>query len=99
MKDATLFQTLYNTKPGEISEISPSLHFAKAKKIAKVTPTFFKMVQENEKDVSFKMHVWMCQYLIHDFKESDSVVIEHMILKSSNCSWFKMMVGIQTPSM
>ena len=35
MKDSALFLPLYNTKPGETS---PHLHFAKAKKMAKVAP-------------------------------------------------------------
>jgi hypothetical protein len=41
MKGVALFQTLYNTKPGKTS---PLLHFARAKKIAKVSSVFFKMV-------------------------------------------------------
>ena len=50
------------------------LHFARAKKIAKVSPVFFKMVQENDEDAWFKMQVWMLQYLIRDFKESDGAI-------------------------
>jgi hypothetical protein len=46
MKGSTLFLPLYNTKPGETS---PHLHFAKAKKIAKVAPAFLKMVEGDDK--------------------------------------------------
>jgi hypothetical protein len=42
IKDAALFQSFYNTNPGKTS---PMLHFARATKIAKVAPTFVKMVQ------------------------------------------------------
>jgi hypothetical protein len=41
MKGAALLQTLHNTKTGKTS---PMLHFARAKRIAKVAPFFFKMV-------------------------------------------------------
>jgi ABC-type Zn uptake system ZnuABC Zn-binding protein ZnuA len=44
--------------------------------IAKVAPSFLKMVQGNEEGTWFKMQVWMVQYLIHDFKESDSAIID-----------------------
>jgi hypothetical protein len=73
MTGAALFQTLYNTKPGKTS---PTLHFARSKKIAKVASVFFKMVQENDEDEWFKMQVWLLQYLIRDFKESDSAIID-----------------------
>ena len=73
MKGATLFQALYNTKPGEPS---PMLHFARAKKIAKKAPLFYKMVTEDAEDEWFKMQVWLLQYLIRDFKESDSAIID-----------------------
>ena len=73
MKGAALFQALHNTKPGKAS---PMLHFARAKKIAKVAPAFFKMVQDNDEDEWFKMQVWLLQYLIRDFKESDSAIID-----------------------
>jgi hypothetical protein len=73
MKSAALFQALHNTKPGKAS---PMLHFARAKKIAKVAPAFFKMVQDNDEDEWFKMQVWLLQYLIRDFKESDSAIID-----------------------
>ena len=63
----------FRTKPGKTS---PMLHFARAKKIAKVAPVFFKMVQENDEHEWFKMQVWLLQYLIRDFKESDSVIID-----------------------
>jgi hypothetical protein len=52
------------------------LHFARAKRIAKVAPAFSKMVQDNDEDEWFKIQVWFLQYLIHDFKESDSVIID-----------------------
>jgi hypothetical protein len=48
------------------------LHFARSKKLAKVALAFFKMVQENDEDEWFKMQVWLLQYIIRDFKESDS---------------------------
>ena len=73
MKGATLFQALYNTKPGDPS---PMLHFARAKKIAKTAPLFYKMVTEDAEDEWFKMQVWLLQYLIRDFKESDSAIID-----------------------
>ncbi len=52
------------------------LHFARAKRIARVTPAFFKMVQDNDEDEWFKMQVWLLQYLIRDFKESDRGIID-----------------------
>jgi hypothetical protein len=52
------------------------LHFARAKKIAKKAPAFFKMVQEDAEDEWFKMQVWLLQYLIRDFKESDCAIID-----------------------
>jgi hypothetical protein len=61
MKDNTLFLPLHNTKAG-VSP--PSLHFAQAKKIAKVVPAFYKMVQANEEEEWFKMQVWMLQFFI-----------------------------------
>ena len=61
----------FRTKPGKTL---PMLHFARAKKIAKVFPVFFKMVQEHDEDAWFKMQVWMLQYLIRDFKESDGAI-------------------------
>jgi hypothetical protein len=67
-----LFQSLVITKAGATP---PSLHFAKKDKIAKVAPAFYKMVQRNEVESRFKMQVWMLQYLIRDFKESDGVII------------------------
>jgi hypothetical protein len=73
MKGAALFQALHNTKPGKTS---PMLHFAPAKRIAKVAPAFVKMVQDNDEDEWFKMQVWLLQYLIRDFKESDSTIID-----------------------
>jgi hypothetical protein len=73
MKGAALFQALHNTKPGRAS---PMLHFARAKKITKVAPVFLKMVQDNDEDECFKMQVWLLQYLIRDFKESDSAIID-----------------------
>jgi hypothetical protein len=73
MKGAALFQTLYNTKPGKTS---PMLHFSRVTKIAKVAPIFFKMVQDNDEDEWFKIQVWLIQYLIRDFKESDSTIID-----------------------
>ena len=42
------------TKPGKTS---PMLHFARAKKIAKVAPALLKMVQENDEHEWFKMQV------------------------------------------
>ena len=52
------------------------LHFARAKKIAKVAPALLKMVQENDEHEWFKMQVWLLQYLIRDFKQSDSAIID-----------------------
>ena len=75
MKDGALFLPLHNTKTGETS---PHLHFAKAKKMAKVGAAFLKMVRGNEEETWFKMQVWMLQYLMRDFKDSDSAIInEH----------------------
>ena len=72
-KGGTLFQSLVITK----DDVSPpSLHFAKKGKITKVAPVFYKMVQDNEVEAWFKMQVWMLQYLIRDFKESDGVIID-----------------------
>ena len=34
------------------------------------------MVEENAEDEWFKMQVWLLQYLIRDFKESDSAIID-----------------------
>ena len=34
------------------------------------------MVQDNYEDEWFKIQVWLLQYLIRDFKESDSVIID-----------------------
>ena len=51
------------------------LHFAHAKKIAKVAPALLKMVQENV-EAWFKMQVWMLHDLIRDFKESDGAIID-----------------------
>ena len=34
------------------------------------------MVQTNEEEEWFKMQVWMLQFLIRDFKESDSTIID-----------------------
>ena len=73
MKGSALFLPLYNTKPGETS---PHLHFAKAKKVGKVAPAFLKMVEGNEEEAWFKMQVWMLQFLIRDFKESDGAIID-----------------------
>jgi hypothetical protein len=44
----------FRTKP---SNTSPMLHFARAKKIAKVAPALLKMVQENDEHEWFKMQV------------------------------------------
>ena len=63
----------FRTKPGKTS---PMLHFARAKKIAKVAPVLLKMVQENDEHEWFKIQVWLLQYLIRDFKESDSSIID-----------------------
>ncbi len=68
-----MFLPLYNTKPGEIP---PYLHFARAKKIADVAPAYLKMVDANEDEAWFKMQVWLLQFLIRDFKESDSAIID-----------------------
>jgi hypothetical protein len=73
MKGSALFLPLCNTKPGETST---HLQFFKAKKIAKVAPSFLKMVQGNEEGTWFKMQVWMVQYHIQHFKESDSAIID-----------------------
>ena len=73
MKGSALFLPLHNTKPGETSS---HLHFAKTKKIAKVAPAFLKMVEGNEEEAWFKMQVWMLQFLIRDFKESDGGIID-----------------------
>jgi hypothetical protein len=54
----------------------PSLYFAKKSKIDMVAPVFYKMVQDNEVEAWFKMQVWMLQYLIRDFKESDGAILE-----------------------
>ena len=72
-KESVLFLPLYNTKPGEIP---PYLHFARAKKIADVAPAYLKMVDANEDEAWFKMQVWLLQYLIRDFKQSDSAIID-----------------------
>ena len=72
-KGSVLFLPLYNTKPGETP---PYLHFARAKKIADVAPAFLKMVDANEDEMWFKMQVWLLQFLIRDFKESDSAIID-----------------------
>ena len=69
----------FRTKPGKTS---PMLHFARAKKIAKVAPSFFKMVQGNDEDEWFKMRVWLLQYLIRDTSRCPIVpFLMHMILK------------------
>jgi hypothetical protein len=73
MKDSVLFLPLYNTKS---DETSPHLHFTKTKKIAKVTPAFLKVVEGNEDETWFKMQVWILQFLIRDFKESDGAIID-----------------------
>jgi hypothetical protein len=44
--------------------------------MGKVAPAFFKMVQDNDEDEWFKMQVWLLQYLIRDFKESDNTIID-----------------------
>ena len=83
----------FRTKPGKTS---PMLHFALAKKIAKVAPVFFKMVQANDEDEWFKMRVWLLQYLIRDISRSPIVSsLMHMILKFSSCVWSKN-VGLDT---
>ena len=73
MKGAALSQALYNTKSGKIS---PMLHFARSKKIVKVAPAFFKIVEENDEDEWFKMQVWLLQYLFRNFKEADTDIID-----------------------
>ena len=50
-KGSVLFLLFYNTKPGDIP---PYLHFARAKKIADVTPAFLKMVNGNEDETWLK---------------------------------------------
>ncbi len=42
----------------------------------KVAPVFFKMVQDNDEDEWFKLQVWLLQYLIRGFKESDSAIFD-----------------------
>ena len=42
----------------------------------KVAPAFFKRVEENDEDEWFKMQVWLLQYLLRNFKESDSAIID-----------------------
>ena len=87
----------FHTKPGKTS---PMLHFARAKKIAKVSPVFFKMVQENDEDEWFKMWVWLLQYLSRDTSRCPIVPsLMHMILKFSSCVWSRMMGGMQMASM
>ncbi len=44
--------------------------------MAKVDSAFLKMVQGNEEETWFKMQVWMLQYLMYDFKDSDSAIID-----------------------
>jgi hypothetical protein len=44
----------FRTNPGKTS---PMLHFARAKKIAKVAPALLKVVQENDEHEWFKMQV------------------------------------------
>ena len=65
MKGGSLFLPLAITKA---DSTPPSLHFAKKSKITKVAPAFYKMVQDNDVEVSFKMQVWMLQYLILRFQ-------------------------------
>ncbi len=45
-------------------------------KIAKVAPALYKMVQDDDVETWFKIQVWMFQYLIRDFKESDGAIID-----------------------
>jgi hypothetical protein len=73
MKGAALFQALYNIK---LAKTLPMLHFARAKKIAKIAPAFFKMVDENDEDEWFKMQMWLLKYLLRNFKESNSAIID-----------------------
>ena len=73
------------------------LHFVRAKKIAKVAPDLLKMVQENDEHEWFKMQVWLLQYLIRDFKQSDSAIIDAHdpeVFKLRLVQ--KMLAGIQT---
>ena len=70
------FSTTLQHQACQAGETSSHLHFAKVKKIAKVAPAFFKMVEGNEEETWFKMQVWILQHLIHDFKESDGVIID-----------------------
>ena len=72
-KGAVLFQPLATSKPGKHS---PSLHFARKGKINKVAPAFYKMVQEDDAEKWFIMQVWVLQFLIRDFKESDGAIID-----------------------
>jgi hypothetical protein len=72
-KDGALFEPLAITRA---DATPPSLHFVTKGKITKVAPAFNKMVQENDVETWFKMQVWMLQYLIRDFKESDGVIID-----------------------
>ena len=74
-KGGSLFLPLAITKAGATP---PSLHFAKKSKIDKVAPAFYKMVQDNEVEAWFKMQVWMLQYLIRDFKESDGLLSRYL---------------------
>ena len=65
MRGGSLFLPLVITKA---DATPPSLYFEKKSKIDKVAPVFYKMVQDNDVEVWFKMQVWMLQYLIRDFK-------------------------------
>ena len=54
-------------------------------KIAKVAPAFYKMVQDDDVEVWFKiqMQVWMLQYLIRDSRSPTVPSLMHMTLKFS----------------
>jgi len=56
------------------------------------------MVEDNNEDEWFKMQVWLLQYLIYHFKESDSDIIDTHDPEVFKLSWFRMMVGIQKTS-
>ena len=36
---------------------------------------FYKMQDAGEEEAWFKMQIWMLQFLVHDFKESDGAII------------------------
>ena len=65
---------------------------------------FYKMQDAGEKEAWFKMQIWMLQFLVRDFKESDGAIIGGVSIttpKSSRRVWFasKTTAGMQTAAM